>query len=140
MTGPGSADQELDFDGLAEDALRSAGSLKWTRYGPAIGAFVAEMDFGTAPAVTRALHDAVDRGQLGYLPDAAAREMARAAAGWLERRYGWRVPPARITPLADVLAGLQAAVEHFSPPAAPSSCRRPRTCRSARCPAFSGAS
>jgi len=115
MTGPGSADQALDVDGLTEDALRSAGSLKWTRYGPAIGAFVAEMDFGTAPAVTRALHDAVDRGQLGYLPDAAAREMARACAGWLERRYGWRVPPARITPLADVLAGLQAAIENFSP-------------------------
>ncbi|HEV7188445.1 MAG TPA: aminotransferase class I/II-fold pyridoxal phosphate-dependent enzyme [Blastococcus sp.] len=115
MTRPGPADRAQGFDDLTADALRSTGSLKWTRYGPAIGAFVAEMDFGTAPAVTRALHDAVDRGQLGYLPDAAAAEMARATAGWLERRYGWRVPPGRITPLADVLAGLQAAIEHFSP-------------------------
>ncbi|MGZ4655620.1 MAG: MalY/PatB family protein [Blastococcus sp.] len=115
MTELGSGDQPPGFDALTEAALRSTGSLKWSRYGPAIGAFVAEMDFGTAPSVTRALHDAVDRGQLGYLPDAAAAEMARACAGWLERRYGWRVPPARITPLADVLAGLQAAIEHFSP-------------------------
>ena len=48
------------FDALSEDSLRSAGSLKWTRYGEAIGAFVAEMDFGTAPVVTRALHAAVE--------------------------------------------------------------------------------
>ena len=50
------------FDTLTEGALRDGRSLKWTRYGPAIGAFVAEMDFGTAPAVTRSLHDTVARG------------------------------------------------------------------------------
>ena len=50
----------VSFDALTEDALRSAGSLKWTRYGDALGAFVAEMDFGTAPVVTRALHAAVE--------------------------------------------------------------------------------
>ena len=55
-------DESLGFDALTEDALRAAGSLKWTRYGSAIGAFVAEMDFGTAPVVRRALHEAVDAG------------------------------------------------------------------------------
>ena len=35
------AGEPLGFDQLTEDALRSAGSLKWTRYGPALGAFVA---------------------------------------------------------------------------------------------------
>jgi cystathionine beta-lyase len=108
--------EPLGFDELTEDALRAAGSLKWTRYGPALGAFVAEMDFGTAPAVRRALHEAVDRGQLGYLTSEAAGGMARACAGWLERRYGWVLPPERITPLADVVAGLQATIEHFTPP------------------------
>ena len=34
----------------------------------------------------------------------------------VRRRYGWTVPPSRITPLADVVAGLQAAIEHFTPP------------------------
>ena len=71
----------LGFDALSEDSLRAAGGLKWTRYGPAIGAFVAEMDFGTAPAVTAALHEAVDRGRLGYLTTEAAEEMARACSG-----------------------------------------------------------
>jgi cystathionine beta-lyase len=109
-------DGGLAFDALTEEGLRAAGGLKWTRYGAAIGAFVAEMDFGTAPVVRRALHEAVDAGRLGYLTTQAADEMARACARWQLRRYGWTVPPEWITPLADVLAGLQAAVEHFTPP------------------------
>jgi cystathionine beta-lyase len=116
MSAPAPDDEPLGFDALSEDSLRSAGSLKWTRYGPAIGAFVAEMDFGTAPAVTAALHEAVDRGRLGYLTTEAAADMARACADWQLSRYGWAVPPERITPLADVVAGLQAAVERFTPP------------------------
>jgi cystathionine beta-lyase len=108
--------EPLTFDALTEDALRATGSLKWTRYGPAIGAFVAEMDFGTAPAVTRALHDAVDAGRLGYLTTDAAADMGRACAAWQARRYGWEVPAEWITPLADVVAGLQAAIEKFTPP------------------------
>ena len=123
MTGPRALDPAIDpsfdassFDALTEDALRAGGSLKWTRYGSAIGAFVAEMDFGTAPEVTRALHEAVDGGRLGYLPPQTAAEMAEACADWSERRYGWRVPPERISPLPDVVAGLQAAIEHFIPP------------------------
>jgi cystathionine beta-lyase len=119
MTVPGAADEPPAFDSLSEDSLRAGGSLKWTRYGPAIGAFVAEMDFGTAPAVTRALHAAVDAGHLGYLTGEAVAEMARACADWQARRYGWEVPAAWITPLADVLSGLQAAIEHFSPAGSP---------------------
>jgi len=109
----------LGFDALSEDSLRAAGGLKWTRYGPAIGAFVAEMDFGTAPEVTAALHEAVDRGRLGYLTSEAASDMARACSDWQLRRYGWEVPADRITPLADVVAGLQAAIERFTPPGSP---------------------
>jgi cystathionine beta-lyase len=109
----------LGFDALSEDSLRSAGGLKWTRYGPAIGAFVAEMDFGTAPEVTAALHEAVDRGRLGYLTTEAAADMARACSDWQRRRYGWEVPAERITPLADVVAGLQVAIERFTPPGTP---------------------
>ncbi|TFV66209.1 UNVERIFIED_ORG: aminotransferase class I/II-fold pyridoxal phosphate-dependent enzyme [Bacillus sp. AZ43] len=119
MTDPGTDDQPLGFDALSEDSLRASGSLKWTRYGPAIGAFVAEMDFGTAPVVTAALHGAVDRGRLGYLTTQDADDMARACADWQARRYGWRVPAHWITPLADVVAGLQVAIERFTPPGSP---------------------
>lgn len=116
MTGSSPA---ATFDALTADALRAAGGLKWTRYGTALGAFVAEMDFGTAPVITRALHDAVDGARFGYLTTEAAAAMGRACAGWLDRRYGWAVPPEWISPLADVVAGLQAAVEQFSPPGSP---------------------
>lgn len=107
------------WEARTPEALRRAGSLKWTRYPGAIGAWVAEMDFGTAPEVTAVLRDAVDRGLLGYLPTGAEEAMARACAAWQERRYGWRVPAAWITPLPDVLVGLQAAIEHFSPAGSP---------------------
>ena len=57
--------------------------------------------------------------------------MARACAGWQARRYGWDVPPAWITPLADVVAGLQAAIEQFTPPGTPGRPAHARpTCRS----------
>lgn len=118
MAGPAPTEPP-SFDALTADALRAGGSLKWTRFEGALGAFVAEMDFGTAPAVTRTLHATVDRAQLGYLTPDDAADMAVACAGWLDRRYGWRVPPERITPLADVVAGLRAAIERFTPPGTP---------------------
>ena len=65
MTATARDDASPSFDLLSEDALRAGGSLKCSRYGPALGAFVAEMDFGTAPAVRRALHAAVDGQRLG---------------------------------------------------------------------------
>ncbi|SFT51052.1 cystathione beta-lyase [Geodermatophilus amargosae] len=103
----------------AVTALRAQGSLKWSRHPEALGAWVAEMDLGTAPAVTRALHAAVDRGLFGYLPDWLADDLSRATAGFLRGRHGWEVPAERIRPLADVLAGLSAAITHLSRPGSP---------------------
>lgn len=107
----------LDLDAISIDSLRAAGGLKWTRFeDDVIGAFVAEMDFGTAPDVTDALHAAVDTGTFGYLPASLAEDMAVACAGWQAATYGWRVEPERIHPLADVIAGLEVAITHFSQP------------------------
>jgi cystathionine beta-lyase len=74
------------------------------------------MDFGTAPVVTAALHDATDAACFGYLPDDLAREMAAACAGWQLRTYGWDVDPDQVHVLPDVIGGFQAAIEHFSEP------------------------
>src|SRR3954454_15687031 len=113
MTGP------HPFDDLTEEALRAGRGLKWTKFAPAIGAFVAEMDFGTAPVVTAALREAVDADRFGYLTEEDAADMARACAAWQARRYGWQVPVEWITPLGDVVARLTSALEHFSPPGRP---------------------
>ncbi len=106
-----------DLDGISAEALRSSGGLKWTRFdGDVIGAFVAEMDFGTAPAVTAAVRAAVDAGTFGYLSDGLASAMSAACAAWQVRTYGWAVEPASVHPLPDVVSGLTAAIEHFSAP------------------------
>ena len=107
-----------DLDRTLEQ-LRQTGGLKWSLYPDAIGAFVAEMDFGTAEPVERALHDVVDRGLLGYLPPWLLEDLSRAWAGFAQQRFGWTVPPARVRPLADVVSGLVVAMEHFSKPGRP---------------------
>jgi cysteine-S-conjugate beta-lyase len=99
--------------------LREAGSLKWTQYPDAIGAFVAEMDFGTAPSVALALNEAVDRALLGYLTPGLEERLAQAWCRFAKERYDWDVAPERVRPLADVAAGLQAAIEQFCEPGTP---------------------
>jgi cystathionine beta-lyase len=101
------------------ERLREIGGFKWSHYPDKIGAFVAEMDFGTAPPIARAMHEAIDLGLLGYLPESLDDRMSRSWCRWALERYGWDVPAERVRPLADVVAGLQAAIEHFSEPGSP---------------------
>lgn len=104
------------WDALTAEQLRAAGGIKWTLFPNTIGAFVAESDLGTAPAVTRALHDAIDRGMVGYLPRAVATEMGKATAEWMLDRFDWRISAGRVHPVGDVIAGLDAAIAHYSRP------------------------
>jgi cysteine-S-conjugate beta-lyase len=110
--------QAPTFD-VTLERLREIGGLKWSKEPGRIGAFVAEMDFGTAPPIVAAMHDAIDTGLLGYLPEHLEDRMADAWCGWAKDRYGWDVPSGRVRPLGDVMAGLQAAVSYFSAPGAP---------------------
>jgi cystathionine beta-lyase len=108
------------FDRITVDHLRATGGMKWTRFSPDhLGAFVAEMDFGAAPAITEALHGAVDRANYGYMAPAWKEAMVEACASWQRDVYGWEVPAERIHPLPDVLTGLEIAIELFSKPGAP---------------------
>ncbi|SFR66544.1 MalY/PatB family protein [Microbacterium azadirachtae] len=104
--------QELDAIGI--ERLREAGSLKWSAFPEAIGAFVAEMDFPTAPAVSDAVKNAVDAGLTGYLPAAVRTRMAEATARWQRDRYGWDVPAERIRPVPDVLTALRTTIDFFT--------------------------
>ena len=69
---------DAGFDEVTVEELRRRGGLKWSLFPEAIGAFVAEMDFGAAPPITQALHTAVDLGVFGYLPQALALRMSEA--------------------------------------------------------------
>jgi len=104
------------FDQITEDDLRHAGSLKWTTFPDMIGAFVAEMDFGLAPAVNAAVKDALDLGVTGYLPEKLAKDLSDAASRWYSDSYAWEVPADRIHHVPDVIAAFELAIEHFTTP------------------------
>lgn len=109
-----------DLDAVTAHELRERGSLKWTKFdGGTIGAFVAEMDFGTAPPVLAALHAAVAGASFGYLPPGPRGELAEACAQWQQRRYGWQVPPEQVYPVSDVLTAFELTMRHLSRPGTP---------------------
>lgn len=103
------------FDAITLDQLRAGGGLKWRAFPDCIGAFVAEMDFGIAPPIRDALHEAVERGQVGYLSAAPLRVMAEACARWQQRHHGWDVPADMIRAVPDVLGALEVACRHYLP-------------------------
>lgn len=103
------------YDALTMDQLLGVVGKKWTTFPDCIGAFIAEMDFATAPAVQDALRKTVDAGFFGYLPDGLAKEMAEACNGWYERSTGWSPGADHIFPMPDVLKGLELTLNLFAP-------------------------
>ncbi|SEB36307.1 MalY/PatB family protein [Microbacterium hydrocarbonoxydans] len=104
------------FDRITYDDLRAAGSMKWTTFPDTIGAFVAEMDYGLAPAITDAVKDALDLGVTGYLPAKLATDLSEATARWYADSYGWQISPDRVHHVPDVIAAFELAIEHFTTP------------------------
>ncbi len=106
------------------DQLRRTGSLKWTGIltadgRPTLGAWVAEMDFGTAPPVAQAMKQAIDDGLLGYQPTWLAPRVAEALAEFEHRRFGWDLPTDDIRLVGSVLPALIATMDHLIRPGAP---------------------
>jgi cystathionine beta-lyase len=107
------------FDRVDVEALRRRRTVKWRLYGDdVLAAWVAEMDFDVAPVVRAAILAAVDREDFGYVePDLS--ELTTACAAFCADRFAWEVQPARVFPVADVLRGIWAALDTFSPAGAP---------------------
>jgi cystathionine beta-lyase len=103
------------FDHITREQLSIPSSRKWSLHPGTVGAWVAEMDFGTAPQVTRALHRAIDDGNLGYLAPATSAEMAEATAAWHRDEYGWDFPWQNVHAVSDVMAALEVAITKYSP-------------------------
>lgn len=104
-----------DFDAITIDQLRASGSYKWSTYPEAIGAFIAEMDFGVAPEISSALTRSVE-ALVGYPTPELVSAMSAATARWLRDEYSWDVPPERIRPVGDVLIAMRATIDHFTAP------------------------
>lgn len=104
------------FDDVDLDRLRRRRSVKWTLYEPdVLAAWVAEMDFDVAPVVRSAIEAGVEREDFGYAMGDLS-ELSNACAAFLMAEHRWAVPPTRIFPIADVLSGIGAAFDAFSPP------------------------
>ena len=103
------------FDSLTVDQLRQSGSLKWSAYPDSLGAWVAEMDFGTAPGVIEAAQKTLAHGLTGYAPNYLVADMQEATVHWLQERFSWGLEREQIRPLNSVIAAFEAALFHFSP-------------------------
>jgi cysteine-S-conjugate beta-lyase len=93
---------------LTDRELRDRAGAKWTAAGPdVLPAWVAEMDFALAEPVAAALHDAVDRGAVGYSPGDARTGVAQALAAFTRQRWAWSPEPAHVVLVPDVMAGIE---------------------------------
>lgn len=107
-----------------DDELHRIGSLKWTgittaQGEPTVGAWVAEMDFGTAPPVAAAMKRAIDDGLLGYQPPWVAPRVAEALARFQHDRFGWDLSADDVRLASAVLPALHATLDHLVRPGAP---------------------
>jgi cystathionine beta-lyase len=93
---------------------------KWSHFPPEIlPAHVAEMDFGTDPAIVAALQEAATGPGLGYLSSARAEGLSQACAAYQADHFGWAVDPAQVRLVTDIMRAAHLAVECFTPPGSP---------------------
>lgn len=107
------------WDAIDEAELRRRHSLKWSDVPEAMGAFIAEADFGTAPAVDAAMRDVIDRAGYGYLPQWLLADLREAFTDFARERYGQSIAPERVQIIPDVLAGLEHAITYLTRPGSP---------------------
>ncbi len=102
------------LDDVTWDDLRRRRSVKWRRYPDNIlPSWVAEMDFPLAEPIKRALHEAIDRNDAGYVSFGGFGE---AAAGFLAARLSWEVDPSHISAVPDVMAGIHESLRLLTDP------------------------
>src|SRR5262245_48662246 len=84
------------------DVLRRRTSEKWRAYpDDVLPMFVAEMDYPLAPPIRSALHDAIERGDSGYV-DLHDAEATKALAKYASDAWGWSPSPERMAITTDV--------------------------------------
>ncbi|TDB38257.1 MAG: aminotransferase class I/II-fold pyridoxal phosphate-dependent enzyme [Actinobacteria bacterium] len=93
------------------ERLRALSGIKWQRWGAdVIPAWVADMDFPTAPAIIDALRPMVEAGDFGYNMAAFDDSIPKAWVAWSERRFGWRPDVERTKVFTSTLQPISAAL------------------------------
>lgn len=90
---------------------RRTNSYKWDSCADdqVLPLWVADMDFRTCPAVTRALRERVDHGIFGYTR--VPKEYYEAVGGWFKRRHGWDARPEWMLYTSGVVPALSATIK-----------------------------
>ncbi len=109
----------LDLDAITQESLVAKGGRKWSTFPGSIGAFIAEMDFGVAPAVRQALREIDERDLYGYPPYDINADLKSATSEFCSDRYGWQVPTEHIAPASDVVAAFIGVLTHLTPAGTP---------------------
>ena len=103
------------FDEISLESLRRRRSEKWSRFPPdVLPSFVAELDFAPAPPIATVLTRAIAEGDLGYAL-AGRSGLARAFAGFADRRWGWAVDPGSVVAVPDVMVGVAELLRLVAP-------------------------
>jgi cystathionine beta-lyase len=79
--------------------------------------FVAEMDYPLAEPIRRALHEAIDRGDAGYV--APVNPLPAAFRDFTRRRWNWDVSSATLLTTADVSMGIVEILRRVTTPGSP---------------------
>lgn len=107
----------MSFDDLDLGTLRRKRGEKWREYGPdVLHAWVADMDFPVADAITRELAERVRLGDLGYPINPTPEGLPTAFAKRMLDRFGWPIDPHRVLVLTDVVQGIYIALETLTEP------------------------
>lgn len=110
----------FDFDRVID--RRGTHASKWDNMAKlsgitapdAIPMWVADMDFAAPPGVTAALSAEVERGTHGYYADTGT--WAEAMAAWMQKRHGFKVDPAWVTPTPGIVSGLGLILQAVTEP------------------------
>ena len=110
------SDDPFGLDVRAEDLRRRPGT-KWASVDGRLAAWIADMDFPVAPAITSRLVDLAGR-DVGYpwWPGIGRSALPERFAARMGERFAWPVDPARLHELADVMQGVVLAIHHLTAP------------------------
>ena len=89
------------------ETLRRHRGRKWaTHRADVLPAWIADMDLLPAPIIRAALRTAIEEGDLGYGPTAERSGIGEAFAAWALHRWHWKLEPAAVMVMPDVVSGL----------------------------------
>jgi len=92
------------FNTASIEGMLASTSQKWHTHPPnVIGMWLADPDFPHAPFIKKALHDAVEAGDLYYNIDSSTKE---AMAAKINRRNGLKVTPADVYITPGAISGM----------------------------------